>query len=327
MPRGDGNLYVTFIDFGQGDCAMISCPNGKTAMIDCGTARGEDSDVTTVTDVVYSDKYLQNYNKLDVLILSHPDKDHYSHVSRVLHHDVEIVDLYYSAELRDYRIWGVGNWLDTLANVTAKHAFTLNADSDPVEAHPVLDGKQGMGPECKIYILASNVDIADRALGGEKWKNPASVVTLLVFEDLAFLFCADATSSTEQFLVDNFSDLIRECHVLQVPHHGSEETSSTQDFINVVNPERVVISAARNSGSKLRLPRGEVIKRYLKMSRLADADAHGINYYEDREEEVIVSGTKKRKKTFISAYVADEVTTKNLYITGSNGNVDFDVGP
>src|SRR4051795_11468447 len=35
--RGDGVFYLTFLQMGQGDGAIMSTPQGKIVMIDCGT--------------------------------------------------------------------------------------------------------------------------------------------------------------------------------------------------------------------------------------------------------------------------------------------------
>lgn len=322
-PPGDGKLYITIADYGQGDCILICFPNGKTAVIDCGTAREEDASKDTVSDILYSDRFLGKYNKIDVLVLTHPDKDHYNQLRNVLKANVEIVDLYHSGKIADYYIAGVGSWLRTLANVKNIYAFTLNATTSPKAAKVVLDG----GPACKMSILASNVTA--QVAGLDKTPTPnniASVVTLVVFDDLKFLFCADATRSTENFLVANFKPEITNCHVLHVPHHGSERTSSQQSFIDVVNPQRVVITAARDSGAQLKLPRGEVIGRYLAASRLElDPDGkHTIHYYEYEEEEEAASGRKRKRKTKVAYYKSLDVV-ENIKTTGSNGNIAFEV--
>lgn len=327
-PPGDGKLYVTFADYGQGDCIIMCFPNGKTALIDCGTARAEDASSGTVHDTLYSDEFLGKYNKLDALILTHPDKDHYSQLTNILKPNIQIEALYHSATLPEYKMNGVGSWLGYTNKPKKVSAVTLNATTSPKTPQLVVDGRKGTGPACTLSILASNV--VAQTLGLDKTPTPnniASVVSLLVFDDLKFLLCADATRSTENFLVANFRALISKVHVLHVPHHASQQTSSQQSFIDVVDPERVVITAARDSGKQLKLPRGEVIGRYLAMKRLDDDEDHTIWFYEyeeDEEEEVTVGKRKRREQT---AYYKSLDTDKNLKTTGSNGNVAFVVSP
>jgi competence protein ComEC len=48
-------------------------------------------------------------------------------------------------------------------------------------------------------------------------------------------------------------------NVLIAPHHGSK-TSSSQVFLNTVNPEVVVISSGRNN--RFKFPHAVILKRY-----------------------------------------------------------------
>jgi beta-lactamase superfamily II metal-dependent hydrolase len=144
--RGDGNLYVTFISIGQGDCTMVSCPNGKTMMIDCGTSRW-DTDYNRrenrnqskadqeqqsrvlrqeVIDTVYEDRFLKGYNTLDVLVLTHPDQDHCNEVASVLKGDITIKNVYHSSILGKY-IAGSAEWfLTKRATVSKVSRITVN---------------------------------------------------------------------------------------------------------------------------------------------------------------------------------------------------------
>jgi len=103
MPQGpgDGNLHITFLRMGTGDCTLITCPNGKRVMIDCGSDRYEedeleeddddkdddDDDDTPPTneeiqrqkihDAIFSKDFLDGgTHDLDLLILTHTDTDH-----------------------------------------------------------------------------------------------------------------------------------------------------------------------------------------------------------------------------------------------------------
>jgi beta-lactamase superfamily II metal-dependent hydrolase len=77
---------IHYYDVGQGDCIVIRCPNGKLVMIDCGSAKGlgaanEDLLVQMCTDL--RELTSKNGNKINILILTHRDKDHYNQVYQV----------------------------------------------------------------------------------------------------------------------------------------------------------------------------------------------------------------------------------------------------
>ena len=64
------NLYVNFIDVGQGDCTLIMFPDGKNMLIDCGD--GSDFAVKNIKRILNG----FSVKKLDYLVLTHPDLDH-----------------------------------------------------------------------------------------------------------------------------------------------------------------------------------------------------------------------------------------------------------
>ena len=70
---------------GQGDSILIVCPNQRLVMIDCGSAKGLTEDEKDAIAIEIREKTKVNREKLDALILTHPDKDHYNQVIGLLH--------------------------------------------------------------------------------------------------------------------------------------------------------------------------------------------------------------------------------------------------
>jgi beta-lactamase superfamily II metal-dependent hydrolase len=73
--------------------------------------------------------------------------------------------------------------------------------------------------------------------------NRGSIVTLIEAFGKKILICGDATVNTERFLLNTVKDRLQNLTVLQVGHHGSINTSSSQEFAEWVNPEIAVASA------------------------------------------------------------------------------------
>ena len=69
--------------------------------------------------------------------------------------------------------------------------------------------------------------------------NENSVVLQLKVSNVSFLFTGDATIDSEQSMLD--ASLSLQSDVLKVGHHGSR-TSTSQAFLNAVNPTYAVIS-------------------------------------------------------------------------------------
>ncbi|MEU8195809.1 hypothetical protein AB0C10_18685 [Microbispora amethystogenes] len=98
--RGDGNFYISFVQMGQGDCAIMTTPAGNTLMVDCGSdateADREPYDPKTegtdrsaaqsrkylerIRGVIHHPRHLGKAKQLDYLIFTHPNTDHYNKI-------------------------------------------------------------------------------------------------------------------------------------------------------------------------------------------------------------------------------------------------------
>ena len=74
--------------------------------------------------------------------------------------------------------------------------------------------------------------------------NDASIVVKLQFGDFSMLLTGDITSVIERRLIESGQDI--RATVLKVPHHGSD-TSSTQPFLDAVEPEVAVIQVGTDN--------------------------------------------------------------------------------
>ena len=78
-------LELHFINVGQGDCTLVKCPNGQAILVDCGSIK--DGDAGQVRDYLLGQLDVDN-PRIDLLVVSHPDQDHYNFIPDVLF-DVE----------------------------------------------------------------------------------------------------------------------------------------------------------------------------------------------------------------------------------------------
>lgn len=274
--NGDGNLYLTFADMGQGDCTMVSLPNGKTLLVDCGTSRW-DTDKNMgheqseedhraeilglrkkVTDMLFEPRYMHPRNRLDALVLTHPDKDHCSELqSCLMEKNPNIGAVYFSStDLANYTEGGAGKWLRTKAKAPNRYNITLNlttrtinkaaipeepatlpaAPNRPTNVRSqtvgtrgfvrILDGTKAGGKNCEVFLLASNVVPYPSVQDKSTKANRGSIVTLIVFGSKRIMLCGDATFNTEKFLKDTYGSNIANLELLQLPHHSSMTSSS-----------------------------------------------------------------------------------------------------
>lgn len=77
-----------FVSMGQGDCCVITCPDGRHVMIDCGSkAEESDSSWDVIAELLRGPDVFGLVGAergLEALILTHPDKDHVSKVAELL---------------------------------------------------------------------------------------------------------------------------------------------------------------------------------------------------------------------------------------------------
>lgn len=205
----EGELEVHFLDVGHGDSTVIVC--GEHAMmIDCG----DDAQGTK----------LQNYltkhgiNKLDYLILTHPDKDHIGGAPVII------------TKFPVGQVFESGYYKD---NKTAeKLRQTLKYER--IEASVPEVGTEYQLGEAYFTILAPNRTYEE--------SNDSSIALMLHFGENSFLFTGDAEKEAENDMAENdAAGLSLKADVYQVGHHGSK-SSSKKKFLEAVSPEFAVIS-------------------------------------------------------------------------------------
>ena len=336
---GDGSLHISFLQMGQGDCCLIATPKGRVIMIDCGTDAHDDEKVDAhtkrVQDSIYSQKFLKDKNEIDVLILTHPDTDHYNKAKTVLKHDVKIHNVYYSAKFSDYSAGQTSAWIhERITDASFIKAVTHNKLSEfgfiqindkevqPADRENKVDRLDKQGgirivheEDCKISILASNINqiytfenksIIDN--DGEKHVNRGSIVTLIEVFNQKILICGDATRNTEHYLVESSGARIADVFILQAPHHGSNNTSSSERFVNKTNPINVVMSAGKKI-DKDHLPSAATISRYEVQQELKEeVGLHEIFYWQ--------------KGAYSSYFHESRFTKRAVYVTGSSGTLE-----
>jgi competence protein ComEC len=89
-----------------------------------------------------------------------------------------------------------------------------------------------------------------------KDRNDYSMVLSLTYRNFSMLFTGDIEEAGERALIVN-EDLSHHT-ILKVAHHGSR-TSSSQSFLEQVNPKIALISAGQNN--RFNHPSSEVVKR------------------------------------------------------------------
>jgi len=235
-------LKVTFLDVGQGDCAVIETPGGRVILVDTG-GKGPFGDRDEGKKTVEPYLRHEGVSHIDAILLTHPHSDHIGGADTLLK-DMPVDVLLDNGEPTQPAL---------------EQKLLGDAAQRNVPCLPVLRGEHiDLGDGVGIEILGPTADEVE-----DDRPNNCSIVVRLSYGRNVFLFTGDAEKREEQDLLDVRYRL--KCDVLKVGHHGSD-TSSTDEFIKACSPREAVVSVgAHNSYGH---PSDDVI------ARLKRAGAH-----------------------------------------------------
>jgi beta-lactamase superfamily II metal-dependent hydrolase len=270
----DNRLRVHFIDVGHGDCIFIVTPHdgmdgngtreGYRILIDAGDDGRSDTYV-----IPYLKKLgLKEGDTLDYVFATHAHKDHIGGMPEI------------------YSTYRVNNTVDpgysntTKCDSEFKAAARAEGDTpgqgcwlDPVASGLVdsLGASIDLGSELRAQLLY----YSPVAKGGEP--NNTSLVLRLQYGGRSFLFVGDAETLAEKQLLARYKDCLKST-VLKVGHHGSR-TSSSEAFLQAVQPEYAVVMAGCDHG----LPDEDVLVRlYEHHCRIRRTDAQDSQEHKTR---------------------------------------------
>ena len=206
-------MYCDFINVGKGDAILIR-NSGKTIMIDTGYEETAD----TVNGFLEKEKV----NKIDILILSHFDKDHIGGAISVLK-KFDVRKIY----MPDYEDEG-NKYKDFIEYLKEKN-------------HEKLAAKVTKRMEFKLGNLEVMIDPCKEK--EYKSENNYSLVTKITNDEDTYLFAGDAKKKRINELLDE--DFIM-ADVMKIPHHGRLDDNSVT-FIDRVRPWFAVCTVASES--------------------------------------------------------------------------------
>lgn len=252
----DETLTVAFLDVGQGDAIYIEAPNGRQMLIDGGPSRQVLRELGAMTP--WYDR------SIDVVLATHPDKDHISGL-------VDVLD--------QYRVGAVlvgGARSDTGLYTSWKRRRA----SDARTVHRVHAGQSvRISPRVHFDVLFPPRPAAPARMD----RNSASVVGRLVYGDTAFLLSGDVPKAIERYLARRYGTHL-ESDVLKVGHHGSD-TSSAPAWIGWSDPAYAVISAGKDN--RHGHPHTQVVKRLKRFgANVVQTKQRGTVVFESDGEQV-----------------------------------------
>ena len=230
-----GQLIINMLDIGQGDAVLIQT-GVKNILIDTGDdkyyeggKKGKDN-----TQLLTELQKLK-IDHIDTLVMTHAHADHIGKADKVIA-QYGVKELVYN---------GIPSTSKYFINAL-KAAKDNGTQQVKVKAGDVLDFGNGVSFE----IVSPSQSLIDEDTAAIKAKkkvdvNNESVVGRLTFGNFAMLFTGDAEGPVEKTMAASYGKKLK-CQVLKAGHHGSK-TSSTAEFLKLVQPESVVMSLGVNN--------------------------------------------------------------------------------
>lgn len=226
--KADGyDLAVQYMSVGKADAMLIEC-NGKNMLIDSGNVDPSN------TVVEYLKK--RNIKDLDLVIATHPDKDHIGGMANVV----------YEFNINRFMMPEIPEKLIPKSSAYEGMVYALNAKGIIVENPTPGDRFEFGGAEGLILGPVKQYDDST---------NNNSIVMRLAYGNDSFLFTGDAEKEEEADIISQGYDL--KTTVLKLGHHGSK-TSTSEAFLKAVAPQYAVISVGEDDNN---LPKKIILDR------------------------------------------------------------------
>jgi competence protein ComEC len=215
-----GELTVTFLDVGHGQCCVVEAPSGHTMMVDAGSQYSTREGQRCARDIVLPFLARRGISRLDFIVLTHPDADHCNAIAPILK-EIPVGLILESFPAPDHKLYS------QLAATAAHRGVAIE--------RTFAGGQIDLGRGVSATVLWPSGTPSDEAYGD----NDRSVVLLLCYGETRLLLTGDIEQAAEGELVARRAAL--RADFLQVPHHGAAR-SSTEAFLDRVRPSVAVIS-------------------------------------------------------------------------------------
>nr|WP_303652836.1 ComEC/Rec2 family competence protein [Paludisphaera mucosa] len=231
-PRSPQALTVDVLDVGQGDSILIRSPEGKTALIDAGPTR--DGAVQALKK--------KGITAIDLVVVTHHHLDHHGGMDAVIR---EFHPKYFLATDSSHT---TQSWLRLLQTVKSENVTSVLPTAKPR----------------RIELGSATLTVFPQPPEDPKSENDNSVGVRLQYGGFSMILTGDSEPPSRNWWLENCPDLLRDCSVLKLAHHGSHNGTDAP-WLDMLKPELAVVSLG--AGNSYGHPHSETLE-LLKRDRI-----------------------------------------------------------
>ena len=242
-----GDLKITMLNVGQGDAFLIQTKS-QNILIDT-------SDIDERTKLVNElDK--AGVSTFDKIILTHPHADHIGGLEKLLKEKKFTVKEVYD------------NGIPATSKLYLNYMNEIKADKNIKHGTLTAGDTVDFGDGVKFEVLYPTKELVKEVKDGNRKTDPnnESIVGRLVYKNFTMMFTGDAEKEVESNIWADNDEKKLQSEILKAGHHGSY-TASTENFLRIVKPEFVLISAGeptdKRGGNTYGHPHVEPLENYL----------------------------------------------------------------
>ena len=230
---------IIFFDIGQGDAMMIDTLKDTQILIDGGDGKNILNKLG---------EHLPFYDrKIELVIMTHPDKDHLGGLVEVLKY-YEVEQILETGIKCDKAICEEWDRLIKEKNIPVKYAeFGQRIKAGNIEMavlYPFENLKDKEVKDSNDASIVLKLVINDSLFEVKENSDKNQKILKQVQNDNSILLTGDAGFPVEKDLISQNINL--ESRILKVSHHGSKNATSNE-VLKLVNPEKAIISVGKNS--------------------------------------------------------------------------------
>jgi len=210
-------IEIQMLDVGQGDCIVVK-ENKNCIVIDGGGSYNKNFGNDTGINVLLPNLRYNGIKNINAVFVSHTDEDHIKGIIEIIGQiNIERIFL----PCKDFN----DDYYKMIVSKSKKYGIPIykikNGDNIKIGKDISIDC---ISPYCNM-----NMD-----------NNNSSIVMKLKYKDISVLFTGDIEKEAEKYIIDKDNNI--KADILKLAHHGSK-TSTTDEFIDNVNPKFCIVSA------------------------------------------------------------------------------------